>query len=211
MLSLYFYRSRLRIGILFGVLVLIGLRVPGLEAQSPTASFKSPEGLSLSARSFLQAWVVRRDVPKAMQFVTAKPVLARECNLPDGIHQVPRSSVRRRKIIELTLLTGLKVFPKYESLDSAVKPTEIPVSYWFDANDDALFQVLRIRPGHEGYLMCKFEQNKGYRKTLLRPDVYYVSFRLTNMDDSPYYEQWISLWAKEHRRWRLLSLALLDD
>jgi hypothetical protein len=196
--------------IIISALMLMSLPLPAYGSQSGL-TFNDSAALSASAKLFLSAWLVKRDVREAMQFVATKPVLAQKCDLPPNMRKVPRSANQRRNIVEQGLSAVLKVFPKYESLTSAIEPTEIPASDWFEVEDTDAFQIMRIKPGNDGYIMCKFEESGEYRKAMLRPDAYYVSFKLKNMNECSYYEEWSSLWAKEGQQWRLLSIGLLED
>lgn len=199
----------LRILIFLGI-VLLGLQPSTGQIRENNSAFKDSVEVAAAAKSFLHAWLVNRNVKEAMEFVASKPVLSQKCDLPPGMKSVPASLVKRREVVQQILSTSIKSFPRYDSLSLAIERTEIPSADWFDLVEANGFQLLRIKSGHDGLVMCKFENNVSYRKSMLRPDGYYLLFKIKNIEDESLRE-WISLWAPENNQWRLLSIGLLDD
>ncbi len=171
------------------------------------------KGLTSAARMFLSAWLVKRDVRKAMLSVASRPVLSQKCDLPKNMHKVPSSATVRRNLLRQEFSSAFKVFPKYEALKSAVGPTDIPEADWLKIEATDAFQILQIKTGEKGYLMCKFDENETgeYRRTLWRPNVRYIGFKLKNIKDFPDIHNWISAWAKENGKWKLIAIGLLED
>lgn len=193
--------------IILGVLM---FQISPLSAQLKAGHpFKRSEEISVSVNRFLTDWLVKRDVERAMLYVAANPLLSSKCNLPPGLSTVPKSPGKRRNIIDLTLTEAIKVFPKYKSLDSAIMPSDIAASDWLDIETKGIYDILRIKPGQKGYLMCKLDESSEYRKALQRPDVYYVSFRIK--DTESVVAEWITAWIKKGQEWRLIAIALTDD
>jgi hypothetical protein len=199
----------IRIFIFLGI-VLLGIQPSTGQIRENNAAFRDSVSVVAAAKSFLSAWLVKRNLKEAMGFVASKPVLSRKCDLPPGTKRAPGSPLRKREVIRQFLSTSMKSFPRYDSLSLAIERTEIPSADWFDIEEGDGFQLLRIKPGHDGYLMCKFEENVSYRNSMLRPDAYYFSFKVKDMQDERLRE-WISLWAPENHQWRLLSIGLLED
>jgi hypothetical protein len=195
---------------IFLVIVLLGIQPSASQTREKNSAFKDSVAVVASAKSFLSAWLVKRNVKEAMGFVASKPVLSRKCNLFPGMKRVPDSPLKRRELVQQFLSISIKSFPRYDSLALAIERTEIPAGDWFETQESDGFQLLRIKPGHDGYLMCKFEENVSYRKSMLRQDAYYFSFKVKNMEDERLRE-WISLWVPENNQWRLLSIGLLED
>ena len=199
----------LRIFISLGI-VLLGVQPSTGQTRENGAVFKDSVRVAAAAKSFLSAWLVKRDVKKAMLFVASNPVLSRKCDLPVGMKRVPDSPLKKRQLVRQSLSILLESFPRYHSVSSAIEPTEIPSAEWFDIEKGDGFQLLRIKPGEDGYLMCKFEQDASYRNSMLAPDAYYFSLKVKNMKDERVRE-WTSLWGAENNQWRLLSIGLLED
>jgi hypothetical protein len=199
----------LRTLIVLGTL-LLAIQPSTRQTRENNLTFKDSPAVADSAKSFLSAWLVKRDEEEAMNFVASDPVLSRKCNLPSGMKKVPDSAPKRREVVRQFLLTSIKSFPRFDSLASALERTEIPPADWLAIEEGNGFQLLRIKPGHDGYLICKFEENASYRKSVLRSDAYYMAFKLKDMEDERLRE-WISLWAQENHQWRLLSIGLLED
>lgn len=118
--------------------------------------------------------------------------------------------MQRRKLVELLVSSTLKAFPKYESLNMAIAPSGIPAADWFDIVSTRTVQIIHIKPGKDGSLICKFEEGEAYRKALLRPGVYYVGIRINNPKNSDLAD-WITAWMKERGHWRLIPIGLLED
>jgi len=165
--------------------------------------------LSRSANAFAYAWLVKRNVRKAMRYVAANPVLGK-CNLPPRQTKLPVAPIPKRRTIQQTLESTLKTFPGYPDLKAALKPTEIPDADWFEATSTDLVQLLQIKSASEGSLICKLDESPQYLKSLQRPNVYYVGFRVTN-PTNPELADWITAWRKESGRWRLIAIGLLED
>ena len=199
----------LRIFIVLGI-VLLWIQPSTGQTRENKAAFEDSVSLVTTANSFLRAWLIKRNMKEAMGFVASKPVLSRKCDLPPRTKRVPQSPLKKREVVQQFLSASMKLFPRYDSLSLAIERTEIPAADWFYIEDGDGFQLLRIRPGEDGYLMCKSEENVSYRTSMLRPDAYYFSFRLKNMKDERLRE-WISLWAPENNQWRLLSIGILED
>ena len=199
----------LRIFIFLGI-VLLGIQPSTGQTRENDAAFKDSVTVVAAAKSFLCAWLVKRDLKEAMGFVASKPVLSRKCDLPPGTKRVPASPLKKREVVQQFLSTSMKSFPRYHLLSLAIEPTEIPSAEWFEIEEADGFQLLRIKPGENGHLMCKFDEDVSYRNSMLQPDAYYISFRLKNMKDERLRE-WISLWAPENHQWRLVSIGLLED
>jgi len=166
--------------------------------------------LSTTANAFASAWLVKRNVGHAMRYVSANPVVSRKCDLPPGQTKLLRSPIQKRRIVQLQLVLMLKAFPAYSDVKDAIKPTEIPNADWFDSITTDTIQLLHIRPGEDGYLLCKFEEAPSYRKPLLKANVYYVGFRVSK-PSNPNLADWITAWRKESGRWRLFAIGLLED
>jgi hypothetical protein len=199
----------LRIFISLGI-VLVWIPQSIGQTRENNAVFKDSVTVTATAKSFLSAWLVNRDVKKAMLFVASNPVLSRKCDLPSGMKRIPGSPLKKRQLVRQSLTILIKSFPRYHSLSSAIEPTEIPAAEWFDLQEGDGFQLLRIKPGEDGYFMCRLDDDVSYRNSMLRPDAYYFSFKVKNMKDERL-RQWVSLWAPENNQWRLLSIGLLED
>lgn len=167
--------------------------------------------IAASAKSFLSAWLVNRNVREAMLYVASRPLVSKKCDLLPNANKVPTSGALRRNIIKKNLSLALTVIPKYPSFELAVAPGEIPESDWMEIEQTDSFQIIQLKPGKDGYLMCKFDENSEYHKALIRPGIKYISFKLKNVKDCPDLEDWISAWAKEGKHWRLISINLLED
>ena len=167
-------------------------------------------GLSTSANAFASAWLVQRNVRRAMRYVSTNPVLSSKCDLPPGQTRLPRSPLQKRRMIQQLLTSTLKAFPPYSDVKGAIKPTEIPNADWFESITTDTLQLLQIKPGEDGYLICKLEESPSYRKPLLEARVYYVGFHVAR-PSKPDLADWVTAWRKESGRWRVFAIGLLAD
>jgi hypothetical protein len=185
-------------------------------ASNVTAQDKKKD-LAVTAKEFFTVWLLKRDVEKALKFVSPNAVIG-SCMTPK--HLEAKKTITRAEILGVfrQLLGNREQIPLAVNLDQLIgshdtdlfsDETIIPVTHSLDK----YFRIFTLKPLADpldnGYV-CKFDERISFRKVVARPDVHYLITRIKPVENCPSVIL-TTLWAKEGDVWRILTMDTSTD
>ena len=202
---------------LSAIILLIISMMDIAAAKSVRPSSRGDE-LAAAARDFFTAWLLRRDIDGAMKFVSRNPVLG-TCMTPDRLdHKAVLSREDVLGVFRDVLTHTLKVTNKAKTLSTLVDssggiPSEDSNVIFARHRLERYFQIFILKPREDptniAYI-CKHDERRSFREPVTRPNVYYL---VATVKRKAEYEpvNFELLWIKESKRWRILTIAALED
>jgi len=164
--------------------------------------------LSESVSRFLDSWLIERRVDDAMRHVSDHPVLG-SCSLPPTAVVSSRPSGKEAsKVLERILGLALEATPRRSRLEDLI----VPLRSFAESTPlakDTPFDLFRPNNPTNSRLICKFDEDQEFRRVLADPGVVYVSFRIPQSDVRDF--DWVVAWQKEAGKWKVISLAMVED
>jgi len=180
------------------------------RAQSTRSGSQDATVLVDSVRSFLDVWLIKRDISAAMQHVSPTPILGAcargSANKGNGLsrQQEPKATVK------WILRRAASIARKRDTLSTAIQPVEItPTGEQNVANEEPFVLFSLTQNYKDARFVCKFAEDNSFRQVFAKEGIWYAVFRLKTKSQSDL--SWILAWRKEGGEWRLFSLAPLED
>lgn len=175
----------------------------------PTSKPPSP-GLVRAAERFLTSWFVKSDVDTAMRHVSHAPILG-SCARPPVLrgrgNALPKDF--RSGIQSIFVRISETTLP-HPHLAEMIEPTGVTPSDEKGAPRSMPFDLFSLSHDFkESRFLCKFDNDTTFRRAFSRPDVWYLSFKVTAAQSSD--SSWILAWRREGNSWRIFSLSPLED
>lgn len=176
------------------------------------------EELGAIARDFFTTWLVRRDIDRAMKFISANPILG-SCMTPDRLnHKAVLSRADVRGVFRDVLTHTAKVTPRAKTLSKLVDssggiPPEDSNVIFAKHRLEQYFQIFTLKPfdgpNYIAYI-CKHDERRSFREAVARPNVYYLVATVKRKSE---YEpvNFEILWVKQRGTWRILTISALED
>jgi len=201
----------------FATTILLVVSMLGVGAPKSVRPVSQSEALAATAEEFFRVWLLRRDVKAAMNFISPNPILG-SCMTPDHLDEKILSRANVRDVFREVLTYTLKVTPKEKTLAAVIESFEaIPAE---DSNvifakhrRERYFQIFRLKPyewpDYVAYI-CKFDERRSFREAVGRPNVYYLVATIKrDVLHGPVDVE--LLWVRQRGRWRILTIAALED
>jgi len=201
-------------------LAIVGLlfALSTVEARS-IHRLSNEEELAKTAEKFFNAWLLKRDDKQAMTFISAHPILGR-CSTPDSLEGKKHlSNDEIRSVFHTAFVASLTQIPRVSNLSGL-----LDVSGGVSAEDsnvkfsshslESLFELFQLRihkPASEvAYYVCKFDERKSFRDRVSGVGVFYMTTTLKRqVPCTPVTLEF--LWVREGEKWRILTIAVLED
>lgn len=201
------------------------LFIPMAKADSRKAS-EDEIKLTKTIETFFTDWLIKRDVQKAMSYVSSKAIFSKTA-LPDEFQS--KDKLSQGDVNEVFERIFRQIL-EYSQLSDKLE-TSISSSYDFLATTDdvtsvehtkrKLFElfVLNItkeKTAQDFAFICKFDETPEFREAVGKPTCYYVMTDVrfssavvaeVQVDKFPFEMVWI----KEANDWRILTIAAIDD
>ena len=201
----------------FATTILLVVSMLTIGAALSLRPVSHSEALAVTAEEFFRVWLLRRDVKAAMNFISPSPILG-SCMTPDHLDDKILTRANVRGVFREALTHTLKITPRAKTLSAVVEshgaiPAEDDNVIFAKHRRERYFQIFRLKqyewPDYAAYI-CKFDERKSFREAVGRPDVYYLV--ATVKRDALHEPLDLEiLWVRHRGRWRILTMAALED
>lgn len=201
-------------GVLMTMVILLG------STSVPTCrhtSSSDTEELAATVKAFFTVWLLERNVPGALKYVSAHPILG-NCATPEFLDR--KGNLSQKDIVNVfqqAFSSALTNLPKQKQITDVIEsagyiPSNDLHTLVVDHSMKSLFELfsLKVNKGEDVRYICKFDERKAFRERVSRPDIYYVVTKIKG-DNPQNYAVLEFLWIKEGNAWRILTLAEAEN
>jgi hypothetical protein len=165
--------------------------------------------LVMEARYFLTEWLVKRDLAEAMKYVSSAPVLGMCARTPDLISKPMPTQNEFKNAIKSILKRINNLVPSKPDLAEMIAQTQVISSKENAANGEHFELFSLPKDFNSARFLCKFDENREFRRAFESPDIWYLTFKIENSEASDL--SWIISWRKEGNKWLIFSISPLED
>ncbi len=208
----------MRLKLIFSCVVLLCISLSAVSAPDLEKATTIEEDLALTVNKFFSDWLVQRNVKAASDYIASTPILG-TCMMPEADKEKP--IITRDAVIVIlnqVFVSALEAVTKRQRLSEAIVSPEMVSAkdgniVLIDHSMKMLFQLFRLKIGNKAEnirYICKFDERKSFRERVARPDVYYVISEV-KVERKSHGVKLETLWVKEKKNWRLLTMAVAED
>lgn len=189
--------------------------VSAFDLSDATATEKA---VASTVYRFFTDWLVQRNTQAATGYIAASPILG-TCMMPEADRKKPM--IARDKVVDLlnqVFANALEAIPKQQQLSEIIMSPEMVSAndgniVLIDHSMKALFQLFRLKDGKKTEnirYICKFDERKSFRVKVARANTYYVITEI-KVEGKQRGVKLETIWVKEKKNWRLLTMAVAED
>lgn len=201
-------RSKHRV--VLGTIALVFLSGLNVVADATLEKNERSASPTREAKAFLADWLIQRDVDSAMRHVSEAPILG-TCARPPALlgKSSPTPKEFRAGIKSIFQRLNELTSSKHDLAEIIEQTGTIPSSEKNFAQDEP-FELFSLKKEfRSSRFLCKFDNNRVFRRAFSDPDVWYLTFKLRSPESSDM--SWILAWRKEGKHWRIFSLSPIED